>query len=102
MKDAGRYHSRPAAETLEAGERKSLPPGEASLSAVTAQHEASGDRLARSLAGTFSLATTLVYVAGSFSAPTRAGVEANIHAAALRGLEVAKLGACPMIPHCNT
>lgn len=48
------------------------------------------------------LASTLIYIAGRFSAPDRVGVEANIRAAALRGLEVAKLGACPWIPHCNT
>lgn len=44
----------------------------------------------------------LVYVAGPFSAKTRAGVEENIQRAALAGVEVAKLGACPWIPHCNT
>ncbi len=49
-----------------------------------------------------SHARTLIYVAGRFSAPTREGVEANIHAAALVGLEVAKLGACPVVPHSNT
>jgi hypothetical protein len=44
----------------------------------------------------------LVYVAGRFSAPDREGVEANIRAAALVGLEVAKVGGFPLIPHCNT
>ena len=47
-------------------------------------------------------ASTLIYVAGPFSAPTREGVEANILRAALRGVEVAKLGACPVVPHSNT
>jgi hypothetical protein len=44
----------------------------------------------------------LVYVAGPFSAPDRAGVEKNIEAAASLGLLVAELGACPWIPHANT
>lgn len=44
----------------------------------------------------------LVYVAGKFSAPTRAGVEANIAAAELVGIEVARLGLMPLIPHANT
>lgn len=44
----------------------------------------------------------LIYVAGPFSAPTRQGVEANIRRAELLGVEVAKLGACPIVPHCNT
>ncbi len=62
----------------------------------------------------------IVYVAGPFS-PTkkqkaeradyiglsdkqfhRMCVEINIHRASLLGLEVAKLGLCPMIPHANT
>ncbi len=46
-------------------------------------------------------ASTMIYVAGRFSAPTRAGVEANIAAAVAVGLEVARLGACPWIPHAN-
>ncbi len=50
----------------------------------------------------FPHAETLVYVAGRFSATDRAGVERNIAAAVAVGLEVAKLGACPMIPHANT
>lgn len=44
----------------------------------------------------------LVYIAGPFSAPTREGVEANIAAAVQVGLEVAALGACPVVPHSNT
>lgn len=44
----------------------------------------------------------VVYVAGPYSAKTREGVEANIRRAELLGLEVAKLGACPLIPHTNT
>ncbi len=44
----------------------------------------------------------LVYVAGPFSAPDRAGVEITIERAARLGLEVAKLGACPWVPHANT
>ncbi|HTJ17788.1 MAG TPA: DUF1937 family protein [Steroidobacteraceae bacterium] len=48
------------------------------------------------------LASTLVYIAGPFSGADRGAVEANIHRAALRGVEVAKLGACPIVPHSNT
>jgi hypothetical protein len=48
------------------------------------------------------LASTLVYVAGPFSGADRGAVEANIRRAALRGVEVAKLGACPIVPHSNT
>jgi hypothetical protein len=44
----------------------------------------------------------LVYIAGPFSAPTRAGVELNILGATGVGLTVAKLGAMPVIPHANT
>jgi hypothetical protein len=44
----------------------------------------------------------MVYCAGPFSGKTRADVEANIRRAELLGLEVAKLGACPWIPHANT
>lgn len=44
----------------------------------------------------------LVYVAGPFSAPERSGVDANIARAVALGLEVARLGACPWIPHANT
>jgi hypothetical protein len=47
-------------------------------------------------------APLLVYVAGRFSAPTRAGVEENIRRAVELGIEVAKLGAFPVIPHSNT
>lgn len=48
------------------------------------------------------MSIVLVYVAGPFSAPTREGVEANISAAVQLGIEVAKLGAMPVIPHANT
>lgn len=44
----------------------------------------------------------LVYVAGPFSAPTREGVEEHIVRAVQLGLEVAKLGLYPVIPHANT
>jgi hypothetical protein len=44
----------------------------------------------------------LVYVAGPFSAPTREGVEANIRKAVDLGVEVARLGAWPVMPHANT
>lgn len=45
---------------------------------------------------------TLVYVAGPYSGTDRAAVEANIRRAELLGVEVAKLGAMPVIPHSNT
>lgn len=44
----------------------------------------------------------LVYCAGPFSGPTRADVELNIAVAVRWGIEVAKLGAFPVIPHANT
>lgn len=44
----------------------------------------------------------IVYVAGPFSAPTREGIEANIMTASLAGIEVARLGFCPLVPHANT
>jgi hypothetical protein len=44
----------------------------------------------------------LAYIAGPFSGKTRADVDANIARAVALGLEVAKLGVCPMIPHANT
>jgi hypothetical protein len=44
----------------------------------------------------------LVYIAGPFSAPTRAGVDANIARAVDLAVEVAKLGAFPVCPHSNT
>lgn len=44
----------------------------------------------------------LVYVSGPFTAPTRAGVEANIARAEALAVEVARLGACPICPHANT
>lgn len=44
----------------------------------------------------------LTYVAGPFSAATRAGVEDNIMRAALVGVEVAKVGGFPVVPHSNT
>ncbi len=44
----------------------------------------------------------LIYVAGPFSAPTREGVEEHIARAVAVGIEVARLGAMPVIPHANT
>jgi len=44
----------------------------------------------------------LVYVAGPFSGPTRNVVEANIRRAVEVGLEVAKAGFMPVVPHANT
>ena len=47
-------------------------------------------------------AIPLVYVAGAFSAPTPKGVVRNIERAVAVGIEIARLGACPVIPHSNT
>lgn len=44
----------------------------------------------------------LVYVAGPYSAPTKAGRAANIKAAWLVGCQVATLGVYPVVPHMNT
>ena len=44
----------------------------------------------------------VVYVAGKFSGATRADVEANIAAAVALGVEVARAGHIPVIPHSNT
>lgn len=44
----------------------------------------------------------MVYVAAPFSAPDRAGVERNIIEAEALGIEVARLGAFPVVPHSNT
>lgn len=44
----------------------------------------------------------IVYIAGKFRAPTGWGVEQNVRAAENVGMEVAKLGAMPLIPHANS
>jgi nucleoside 2-deoxyribosyltransferase len=44
----------------------------------------------------------LIYIAGPFRSANDNGVEANIRRAEALGLEVAKLGASPVIPHANT
>jgi hypothetical protein len=44
----------------------------------------------------------IVYVAGPFTAKSRAGVEANILKASLFGIKVAVAGFCPLVPHSNT
>lgn len=44
----------------------------------------------------------IVYVAGPFRAPTAWRIEQNIRRAEELGLEVARLGAMPVIPHTNT
>lgn len=44
----------------------------------------------------------LIYVAGRYRAPTREAVAANIEAARQVGIEAARLGWYPVIPHCNT
>lgn len=44
----------------------------------------------------------LVYVAGKFRGPTAWDIEQNIRRAELVGMEVARLGAAPLIPHANT
>lgn len=44
----------------------------------------------------------MVYIAGRFSADTRAGVEENIARAEALGVEVSRLGGYPVCPHANT
>jgi hypothetical protein len=44
----------------------------------------------------------LIYCAGPYSAHTREAVEMNIRAMERLGVEVAKLGAMPVVPHSNT
>lgn len=44
----------------------------------------------------------LIYVAGKYRAATREAVAANIEAARQVGIEAARLGWYPVIPHCNT
>ena len=44
----------------------------------------------------------LIYIAGPYTAPTRAGIEANIERATLVALDVAALGVMPVCPHANT
>lgn len=44
----------------------------------------------------------LVYVAGRYTATDRAGVERNIRAAEDVGIELARAGFMPVIPHSNT
>lgn len=43
-----------------------------------------------------------IYVAGKFRGATQFEVDQNIQRAEALGLEVAKLGASPVIPHANT
>lgn len=44
----------------------------------------------------------LIYVAGKYRAATREAVAANIETARQVGIEAARLGWYPVIPHCNT
>lgn len=44
----------------------------------------------------------VVYIAGKFTAPTAWEIAENIRHAERWGLEVAKRGAMPLIPHANT
>lgn len=46
--------------------------------------------------------TPLLYVAGRYRAPDRAGIARNIAAARQVGLAAARLGWYPVIPHSNT
>ena len=46
--------------------------------------------------------TPLIYVAGRYRAPDRAGIAQNIAAARQVGLASARLGWYPVIPHSNT
>lgn len=45
---------------------------------------------------------TLVYIAGALSAPLPGLIQRNIAAAEAAGIEVAKLGAMPVVPHSMT
>lgn len=44
----------------------------------------------------------VIYIAGKFTAPTAWAIAENIRHAERWGLEVAQLGAMPLIPHANT
>jgi len=44
----------------------------------------------------------VVYIAGPFRGPTAWAVAENVRAAERLGLQVARLGAMPLIPHANT
>lgn len=44
----------------------------------------------------------VIYIAGAFRAPTAWGIAQNVRAAEAAGLDVARLGAMPLIPHANT
>jgi hypothetical protein len=44
----------------------------------------------------------VVYIAAPFTAATTWDIECNVRLAEGFGLEVAKLGAMPLIPHCNS
>ena len=44
----------------------------------------------------------IIYVAGPFRGPTAWAIAENVRAAEQVGYEVARLGACPLIPHANT
>lgn len=44
----------------------------------------------------------VVYIAGAFRAANAWEIQQNVRAAETAGLEVAKLGAMPLIPHKNT
>lgn len=44
----------------------------------------------------------VIYLAGRYRAAAEWDVYANIHEARLLGMEVARLGACPLIPQSNT
>lgn len=44
----------------------------------------------------------VVYVAGRFTAPNAWEIERNVRAAEEVGMQVAKMGAMPLIPHANT
>jgi nucleoside 2-deoxyribosyltransferase len=46
--------------------------------------------------------TVLIYIAGPFRAPTQWGIAENVRNAERVGLEVARAGAYPIIPHANT
>ena len=82
-------------------ERPSMPPGEESLRVAAERQRAANDRLEATL-GSKAFGVRLIYIAGPYTAKTRQGVDANIARAVALGIQVARLGAMPVIPHSNT
>lgn len=82
--------------------RDTVPPTAESLESSTQRLKSSLDKIESKPPVSMLLASTLVYLAGPYTAATREGVELNIARAVDRAVEVAKLGAMPVCPHSNT